>query len=143
MVTARTVAIVTAPTPAVTRVGPGMFRVEHEGRFEIVFVAGPSGDRWVFWNGQVFRGPFGRASANAPRASGPGGPQSLRAPMPATVLEVLVAPGAVVKQGDTVLILEAMKMELPVRAPADGTVVAVHCREQELVQPDTVLVELA
>jgi biotin carboxyl carrier protein len=36
-----------------------------------------------------------------------------------------------------------MKMELPLRSPADATVTAVHCREGELVQPDTVLVELS
>ena len=35
-----------------------------------------------------------------------------------------------------------MKMELPLRAPRDGVVTAVHCREGELVQADTVLVEL-
>ncbi len=35
-----------------------------------------------------------------------------------------------------------MKMELPLRASADAVVVAVHCREGELVQPDAVLVEL-
>jgi len=38
-------------------------------------------------------------------------------------------------------VLEAMKMELPIRAPHDGTIAAVHCREGELVQPGTVLVE--
>jgi 3-methylcrotonyl-CoA carboxylase alpha subunit len=62
--------------------------------------------------------------------------------MPATVIKVLVAPGSVVKKGDTVIVLEAMKMELPIRAPGDATVTAVHCREGELVQPDTVLIEL-
>ena len=62
--------------------------------------------------------------------------------MPATVLRVLVAPGTAVKKGDTVVLLEAMKMELPIRAPADATVTAVNCREGELVQPDTILIEL-
>jgi len=56
---------------------------------------------------------------------------------------VLVAPGSQVKKGDTVIVLEAMKMELPVRASREGIVTAVHCREGELVQPDTVLVEIA
>ena len=62
--------------------------------------------------------------------------------MPATVLKVLVAPGATVSKGDTLLILEAMKMELPIRAAANAVVLEVRCREGELVQPDTVLVEL-
>ena len=62
--------------------------------------------------------------------------------MPARVIRVLVQPGAAVKKGDTLVMLEAMKMELPIRAPADGKVAAVHCRDGELVQADAVLVDL-
>ena len=105
-----------------------------------MYVAGPADDRWAFWNGHVFRDTRAadaaeRRARRAPRAAA----QSLTAPMPATVIKVLVAPGAAVKKGDTVIVLEAMKMELPIRAPADATVAAVHCREGELVQPDAVL----
>jgi 3-methylcrotonyl-CoA carboxylase alpha subunit len=67
---------------------------------------------------------------------------ALTAPMPATVLKVHVRPGDRVKKGDTVVLLEAMKMELPVRSPADATVAAVLCREGELVQADATLLEL-
>ena len=45
------------------------------------------------------------------------------------------------KKGDIVIVLEAMKMELPIRALGDAVVKAVHCREGELVQPDAMLVE--
>jgi biotin carboxyl carrier protein len=41
------------------------------------------------------------------------------------------------------VVAEAMKMELPIRAPADGVVSAVLCREGELVQADQRLVELS
>jgi biotin carboxyl carrier protein len=47
-----------------------------------------------------------------------------------------------VRRGDVLMVLEAMKMELPVRAPADGTVARVNCREGELVQPGEALAEL-
>jgi biotin carboxyl carrier protein len=40
------------------------------------------------------------------------------------------------------IVLEAMKMELPVRAPTDGTIARVNCREGELVQPGQELAEL-
>ena len=63
--------------------------------------------------------------------------------MPATVIEIKVAPGDAVKRGDILIVLEAMKMELPVRAPGDGTVKAIHCRPGDLVQPDTSLIDLA
>jgi 3-methylcrotonyl-CoA carboxylase alpha subunit len=76
------------------------------------------------------------------RRSSAEGAQALAAPMPATVIKVLVKPGDRVAKGDTVVVLEAMKMELPLRAAGDGTVKAVHCREGELVQPETVLVEM-
>jgi biotin carboxyl carrier protein len=62
--------------------------------------------------------------------------------MPATVLKVLVAPGAAVAKGDTLVVLEAMKMELPIRAAGDGVVGEVFCREGELVQAGAPLVEL-
>ena len=62
--------------------------------------------------------------------------------MPATVIQVNVQKGAQVRRGDTLVLLEAMKMELPLRAPADGVVTAVHCQAGELVQPGSPLVEI-
>jgi biotin carboxyl carrier protein len=139
--TAGAVALVTDPMLPVTRLADGVYRVEHDGRAEVVYVAGPPEDRWAFWNGHVFRG-LGAPPPASRRAASASAAQRLTAPMPATVIKVLVAPGAAVKKGDTLVLLEAMKMELPLRALSDATVVAVHCRERQLVQPDTVLVEL-
>ena len=84
-------------------------------------------------------------TADAPRrrsARGSAG-HGLVAPMPATVIKILVTPGQSVKKGDTLVVLEAMKMELPIRAPADAMVAAVRCREGDLVQADVALVEFA
>jgi biotin carboxyl carrier protein len=67
----------------------------------------------------------------------------MMAPMPATVVKVLVEPGAEVAEGDTVLVLEAMKMELPIRAPRAGVVRTVRCEPGQLVQPGIALVDLA
>jgi acetyl/propionyl-CoA carboxylase alpha subunit len=130
---------------AVERIGSGAFRVEHDGQSELIYVAGPPGDRWIFWNGQVFRGDFRGADGGVP-APGTvrhrGAVQPLTAPMPARVSRILARPGTAVKKGETVIVLEAMKMELPIRAPADATVSAVHCTEGELVEADAVLIEL-
>jgi len=124
----------------VTRIGDGVYRTEHDGVVNVVYVAGTPEDRWAFLNGDVYRIARDRTRARAgARADAR---QALTAPMPATVLKVMVGPGAAVKAGDTLVILEAMKMELPLRAEGDGVVSAVHCREGELVQPETVLVEL-
>jgi biotin carboxyl carrier protein len=132
----------TAELPRVTRVGPGVYRVEHDGRSDLVYAAGSASDTWVFWNGRVFRGDFVDAADRPRRGARAAGPQQLTAPMPATVIDVLVRAGDSVKKGDTIVLLEAMKMELPIRAPADGKVTTVHCRAGELVQPDTTLIEL-
>ena len=95
--------------------------------------------RWVFLDGDVYEIEMPRPGRKRPAAHA----GSLSAPMPATVVRVNTEAGATVKRGETLLVLEAMKMELPVRAPADGTVTAVNCRVGELVQPGTSLVEIA
>ena len=136
MVDSQWMAGVNGPSVAVTQIASGTYRVEHEGRNEMVYVAGSVTDRWSFWNGQVF-GADGRAGKRDQ-----GQPTTLTAPMPARVIRILVQAGSAVTKGETLVVLEAMKMELPIRAPANGRVAAVHCREGELVQADAVLLEL-
>jgi biotin carboxyl carrier protein len=67
---------------------------------------------------------------------------ALSAPMPATVLAVKVAAGQAVEEGDVLITLEAMKMELPIKAPRAGTIKSIACREGELVQSGVPLLEL-
>jgi propionyl-CoA carboxylase alpha chain len=64
---------------------------------------------------------------------------SLVAPMPGTVIRVEVATGDEVKAGDTLVVLEAMKMEHSVRASADGTVGEILVTAGQQVEPGTVL----
>ena len=72
-----------------------------------------------------------------------GGEQSaLTAPMPGTVIKVLAAPGDKVEQRQTLLVLEAMKMETPVVSPYAATVKAVHVAEGDRVAGGALLVEL-
>ncbi len=66
----------------------------------------------------------------------------IHAPMACTVVEVMVAPGQAVRAGQTLLILEAMKMEHEIRAAADGTVQAVAARAGELVAEGDLLLQL-
>jgi biotin carboxyl carrier protein len=136
------VAELTGAEPKVTRIAEGVFRVEHDGGIDLVYVAGPPSRPWAFCKGRVFHGVDDAPRATAGHAGGIDAAQSIAAPMPATVLHVLVRPGDAVKKGDTLIVLEAMKMELPLRAPGEGTVVAVHCRDGEMVQADAVLLDL-
>ena len=66
----------------------------------------------------------------------------IHAPMACTVVELMVVPGQAVHAGQTLLILEAMKMEHEIRATADGTVQAVSARAGELVAEGDLLLQL-
>ena len=118
-------------------VGPGEVRVGDETQ-RSAWVAAADDTRWVFLDGEVFEFEVQRQGRRrAPSATG-----SLSAPMPASVVRVDAAPGDRVRKGDSLVILEAMKMELPVRAPADGVVTAVHCKPGDLVRPGVPLIDL-
>lgn len=62
--------------------------------------------------------------------------------MPATVLRIIVEPGQRVSKGDVLVVLEAMKMELAIRAPRDASVKAIACQPGELVQAGVPLIEI-
>ena len=80
-----------------------------------------------------------------PRFVTPGAPtqgSGLVAPMPGVVLEVRVAPGDAVASGDTLLVLEAMKMEHHVKAAEAGTVIAVHVTAGDHVANGAQLIDM-
>jgi biotin carboxyl carrier protein len=75
-------------------------------------------------------------------AAGWGHPGGLEATMPAKILDVWVAAGDSVTRGQTLVLLEAMKMELRITAPYDGRVSQVLCEAGEVVDRGQLLVEL-
>ncbi|MFA5561389.1 MAG: biotin/lipoyl-containing protein [Eubacteriales bacterium] len=66
----------------------------------------------------------------------------IAAPMPGTILDIKVAPGAQVKKGAILLVLEAMKMENEILAPADGTVSAVSVSKGASVSTGDALITI-
>lgn len=90
--------------------------------------------------------PVAAAPAPAPAAPAPVAPiaggEKVTAPMPGTILSVAVQPGATVKSGDILLILEAMKMENEIVAPRDGKVAQVPVTKGAAVNSGDVLVVL-
>lgn len=94
---------------------------------------------WVFSEGEVFE--FTRTQ-DGPTTHRLDESPSLSSPMPATVRQVHVSSGQEVRVGDTLILLEAMKMEMPLKAPRDGVVESVACQEGDLVTPGTPLVVL-
>ncbi len=67
----------------------------------------------------------------------------VRAEMVANVWKVLVAEGDQVDDGDTLVILESMKMEIPVLAEDSGTVTRLHVAEGDVVQEDDLIAEIS
>ena len=83
------------------------------------------------------------APAAKPAApAGAKGSVEIKAPMPGTVVNVVVSAGQAVKSGDDLVFIEAMKMETPVKAPQDGTVATVEVAKGEAVDSGKVLVTL-
>ena len=68
-------------------------------------------------------------------------PKHIGAQMPGSVVKVLVKPGDKVKQNDTLIVTEAMKMESTIQASMDGVIKAVHVAEKEQVKGDDLLIE--
>ena len=78
----------------------------------------------------------------APKEAVHSGKTTVRTPMPGLVKGVLVEPGAQVKIGSRLLVLEAMKMENDIVSPRDGQVSAVHVKEGEIVEGGKALVDV-
>lgn len=70
------------------------------------------------------------------------GAQTITAPMPGTILDVRITKGDVVKAGDILVILEAMKMENEILAPIDGMIDTIQATKGESVNANDVLVTI-
>ena len=67
---------------------------------------------------------------------------SLQAPMPGTILDVQVNVGQSIEEGQSLLIMEAMKMEHKITAPFSGTVEKINCNVEQKVDRGFILIEL-
>ncbi len=83
--------------------------------------------------------PARTKGSKRPQAKQPG---HVTTSMPGTIVEVLVKEGDEVKEGDALLVTEAMKMETEIQAPISGKVVAVHIQKGDTVNPDETLIEI-
>ncbi|WP_113638466.1 acetyl-CoA carboxylase biotin carboxyl carrier protein subunit [Nubsella zeaxanthinifaciens] len=67
----------------------------------------------------------------------------LKAPMPGLVLNILVSEGDEVKKGDSLLVLEAMKMENIIKSPSDATVKKIEVAKGDKIEKNTVLIHFS
>ena len=82
--------------------------------------------------------PAGEPVVSRPAAASVAG--AVRSPLPGVILEINVSVGDTVKAGQKVAILEAMKMENEIIAPADGTIIKTEVQQGSAVQTDDILV---
>lgn len=115
--------------------GVGVLRVE--GRLVRFAVAGDQ----VWVDGRVYTVPRAAGPRRAGAAASASSERSIKAQMPGTVLSVRVSAGDSVQAGQTLLVMESMKMEMAVEAPRAAVIAAVNCRAGQMVEMGAVLVE--
>ena len=112
-----------------------------DGQRVTAYVSSDGAKRWVTVGGQTF--VLTKFTAGTRRAQhGHHAQDELTAPMPGQVRAVNVAEGESVTKGQTLLVLEAMKMEIRVSAPRDGVVGKLLVQQGQTVEREQVLVEI-
>jgi acetyl/propionyl-CoA carboxylase alpha subunit len=126
----------------VLRAGPGYFHLRVAGQPVSIYWAVDGSRRWVAVGGEVFE--LDKRTSLARRKPGEVGAENiLRAPMPGQVRAVEAAAGDHVEEGQTLLLLEAMKMEIRIKAPYSGQVARVAVNMGDTVAHGQILLELS
>jgi 3-methylcrotonyl-CoA carboxylase alpha subunit len=113
--------------------------VERDEPVARAIIADVDGDRILFLDGEAWR--FGAARARN-RDKGAEGDGAILSPMPGCIVSVEVKRGEAVKEGQRLLVLEAMKMEHGLVAPFDGTVAELRAEEGRQVLEGALLVRI-
>lgn len=120
---------------------PGQLSIRFNDRPATIYWAADGAQKWLSMTGCTYR--LQKPVPRPTRAPGEaGGGESVRAPMPAQVRAVQVAEGVVVEKGQTLLLLEAMKMEIRVKASAGGKVTRLLVQAGQTVDKDQLLAEI-
>jgi len=120
---------------------PGQLSLRFDGTPMTFYWAADGGSVWITRGGCSYR--LDRPTPRRQRArSDAGMGETVRAPMPAQVRAVQVAAGDKVEKGQTLLLLEAMKMEIRIKSPAAGQVKRLLVAAGQAVDKDQMLVEI-
>jgi biotin carboxyl carrier protein len=119
----------------------GKLEVLIDGKRVTAYVSADSAKRWVTINGQTLV----LTKSSGARTRGHAGHHAageLTAPMPGQVRAVNVSEGDAVTKGQTLLVLEAMKMEIRIHAPQDGVVKKLFVKQDQTVDREQMLIEV-
>ena len=108
------------------------------------FVAESNGKTYVYLGGKIFIFEDADKAADVRRSGSNAGvaPGAITSPMPGNLIKLVVKEGDDVKEGQTLVIVEAMKMENEIRSPSDGVVKAINFAVGDLVEAGVPIVEL-
>jgi len=104
------------------------------------YVSSDGAKRWVTVNGQTFA--LTKSSGAKRKSTGHDHASELAAPMPGQVRSVNVVEGEAVKKGQTLLTVEAMKMEIRIQAKSAGIVKKLFVKQGQTVEREQVLIEI-
>lgn len=113
--------------------------IDCNGRKVALFMASSVSEVWICHQGRTWRAE--PAKTTKKRSHGHQA-DTLSAPMPGVVTEVLVSIGDEVHARQRLVVLEAMKMEQPLVAPHDGKVASIKCKVGQVVKEGEILVEV-
>ena len=131
------------PVPQAPSEGPkedGVYTVKHNGQDYVVEVKSGGDISSIQVAGQAAAAPQAAAPQEAPPAVNA---EDIPAPLAGNIWKVLVSPNQQVNEGDTLVILEAMKMETEIKAARAGTVVSVNVSEGDQVSAGQAIISLA
>lgn len=118
----------------------GQLELLIDGQRVTAYVSSDGVKRWVTVNGQTFM--LTKSSEAKRRGGGQDQASELAAPMPGQVRGVNVGEGETVTKGQTLLVLEAMKMEIRIQAPFDGVVSSILVKVGQTVEREQILVKM-
>jgi len=110
-----------------------------DGQPLVAYVSTDGARTWVTVDGQTL---VLAKSSGTRRSAGHESTGGLAAPMPGQVRAVNVSAGEAVTRGQTLLVIEAMKMEIRVQAPKDGTVIELLVKPGQIVEREQVLIKI-
>ena len=122
--------------------GGGRLELALPGRTVTLHAAVDGETRWIAFKGRTYELRRETTSHSRRAGAADAGEGVLRAPMPGQVRSIEVAAGDAVQKGQTLLLLEAMKMEIRIQSPLDGTVAALPVAEGDQVEREQVLIEI-
>ena len=128
-----------APAKSATPGAPGTYTVTVEGKPYTVKIDGAT----AHIDGKSYQVGTGQAEAGSEPVAASGPSVEVKAEMPGKVMRLVAHEGDAIESGAPILVLEAMKMEIPVNAPSSGTVRSIAVAPGEQVSAGDVLAELA